>query len=1276
MIERRLQQQLDLVAARVRQVRLWWGLAIAFSTCAAAGGVLVWLFHFQQVYFAQALILLGIFTAWSVGLALLLALRGIRNYRQIAARIERKFPELDCALITAVEQQPELPNGQYGYLQQQLIRQVLLHGFRHPWKQAVPASRMVKGQIATIAGVFLLAISMTALSSLRRPVPEAAPNNQVAEITNAGASFEVSVEPGDTQVEQNTGLLVLARFTESLPAEVTLVYETESGDLHRLPMTRSLDDPVFGARIPVVAEPLRYHVAFGRQQSDDYQVGVFTFPELKRADALLAYPDYTGMKEKLVQDVRHISAVEGTKLTLSCYLNKPVASAQLIDGDGESIKLSRDENNDSLYVTDLVLKQTLRLELRLRDEEGRDNRYPPKFVINVLPNRPPDLKLARPSRDVQVSPLEELDVQANAWDDFGLQRIGLSLSMPGTTQKEIVLGQSLAAKQRIPVEHTVYFEELKAQPDQLLAYYFWAEDKGPDGKLRRVSSDMYFAEVRHFEEIFRQGQQPTNEQQRQQQRQQQQGQQSGNAQQAQQLAELQKQIINGTWNLIRRETSATVSNKFAGDITLLVESQQSALDQLEQLAQKIQDAESAEHVQQVRGHMESAVQHLQTAKRDAVTDSLEPALAAEQQAYQALLKLRAREHEVVRSQQRQSGQGQQSGQRNSSRAQQQIQQLELNKDENRYEEQRLAQPQQETQAQRENRQVLNRLRGLARRQNDLNQRIKQLQSELQAAKDEEERDEIERQLKRLRDEQQEILRDTDELKSRMEQPENQQRMTEQRQQLEQAREQARRSSEALQKGMVSQAAASGSRAERQLDELRDEFRRRLSSQFNDQMREMKREAREIDERQQKLSKELAELDNPDRKRRSLRDSQQREDIQQGLRNQQNRVGNLLDDVEKVVEKAEQSEPLLAEQLYDTYRKTRQGNLPEALKSAERLLDRGLNDDAKTLERVARQGIQDLRKGIDRAAESILGDETEALRRARDELNRLSNELDREIARNDPAGNRRESSDQRQGNPSNAARSPNNMNQQSQQDRQQRSGRTGQQQPQNQNGRPQQSNTDNNGQSQQKQNNRASQRQNQQSNSQPQNGQQQNGQQQNGQQNGGQPRDQRSNSQQPQTGQRNGQNQGRQQGRPNQRSGPPRLNDSRQTASNQTQRTPQGGEGNRPYAPLTGDDFLNWSDRLRDVEEMVEDPELRAEAARVRDRAKGIRKDFKRHSKQPNWDLVRMNVLRPLIDLQRHVDQELLRRTAKDSLVPIDREPVPSKYAEQVRLYYERLGRGR
>ncbi|HZN65602.1 MAG TPA: hypothetical protein VFB66_09885, partial [Tepidisphaeraceae bacterium] len=117
--------------------------------------------------------------------------------------------------------------------------------------------------------------------------------------------------------------------------------------------------------------------------------------------------------------------------------------------------------------------------------------------------------------------------------------------------------------------------------------------------------------------------------------------------------------------------------------------------------------------------------------------------------------------------------------------------------------------------------------------------------------------------------------------------------------------------------------------------------------------------------------------------------------------------------------------------------------------------------------------------------------------------------------------------------------------------------------------------------------------------------------------------------------------------------------------------PNGNEG-----PLTGGNFRDWSDRLRDVEEMVTDPRLRAEAARIRDRARSVRAEFNRHSNQPNWDLVKETIGEPLVELRDAVVQELLRRESAEALVPIDREPVPPEYAEQVRRYYERLGSGR
>lgn len=116
----------------------------------------------------------------------------------------------------------------------------------------------------------------------------------------------------------------------------------------------------------------------------------------------------------------------------------------------------------------------------------------------------------------------------------------------------------------------------------------------------------------------------------------------------------------------------------------------------------------------------------------------------------------------------------------------------------------------------------------------------------------------------------------------------------------------------------------------------------------------------------------------------------------------------------------------------------------------------------------------------------------------------------------------------------------------------------------------------------------------------------------------------------------------------------------------------GGQG----GPLTGGNFSDWNERLRDVESMVSDPKLQAEVAKVRERARSLRADFKRHSQTPNWDLVRTTVHEPMIQLQRQLAEEIARREKPDSLVPVDRDPVPTRYRDLVRSYYERLGSGK
>ncbi len=869
-----------------------------------------------------------------------------------------------------------------------------------------------------------------------------------------------------------------------------------------------------------------------------------------------------------------------------------------------------------LWETRLIVEQSEKYRLHLVDEQQRENKSPPRLTINALANQPPELKLLEPARDIAVTAIEEISMSAWVQDDFGVARTGLAWSIGGGENRELEIAGKQDAKKRHTIEHLLQLESLQAEPDQLVGWHFWAEDIGPDGESRRTESDMFFAEVRRFEEIFFESEGGQGQQQQPGQ----QGQQGPSAQQAMELAELQKEIVNATWRVIRREKRPELTQSFDNDVEMLAESQRSAITQVDELAEQLNDELAKSLVDELKSIMNDAVDKLQMAREEPSADPLTKAISSQQLAWQTLLKMRAREIQVQQSQQQQSSQSSSS----QSSRQRQLQQMELTEQEDRYEQERLAQEEsEEAQQQQDNRQILSRLKELAQRQNDLNKRVKELQSALEEAETEQEKEELEKQLKRLEEEQQQVLRDTDQLQERMEESPNQQ--TEQMEQLEKARENVQRSSEALQKGDLSKAANEGTRAERELKDLRDEFQKQTAGQFNEQMREMRNQAQDLQNEQEELSEKLKNQEQNKSENNRLGGDDKRQQLVDGIRKGQKEVENLREQIKQTIEEADELEPLLADELYDTYRETEQSRPDRALDYSAQAVERGFDEDADKIHDVAMQGIEDLRKGIDRAAERVLGNETEALKTARDTIKNLSRELDEEIQRNNPDAKPGDQGSE------GGSRSPQDRQEQretgeSPGETQGQSGQGGQESEDPQRGSGQQ---DAEGESAEGQNGR-------------------------GQSQGG--GNQTDRNQQPQN-----------------RRGGNRLD------SEPTEAGGLGGIANPSnrgsYAPITGEDFREWSDRLRDVEEMIADPDLRADAARIRDQAKAIRKDLKRHSPEPDWEKIELELARPLAELQSRVTQEILRRDPKNALVPLNREPVPTRYENAVRKYYEKLGTG-
>jgi hypothetical protein len=646
------------------------------------------------------------------------------------------------------------------------------------------------------------------------------------------------------------------------------------------------------------------------------------------------------------------------------------------------------------------------------------------------------------------------------------------------------------------------------------------------------------------------------------------------------------------------------ANDYATDLATVGDSQEQALEQARQLLKEIENPAPRAALQTAIKEMELAEKTLQTARKNPA--DLPSAVAAEQAAYQALLKLVPHEYRVNRSRRGSKGGG--AGQP----GQHEMEQLEMTSEENRYEteHQAAAAP---TGQQREQLEMADRLKQLTQRQQDLNDRLRELQTALQQARTEKEQEEIRRELKHLADEERQMLSDVDELRQKIDQSPNSTSLAQAGQQLDQARAETERATQELGNQAVSQALAAGTRAEQSMQNLRENLRGQTSSQFSGQMRQLQQQARDLAKKEDEIAQNMASLDSADHK--TLDNLQPRQELARQMARQQGALSNLMASMQDVTEKAESTEPLLSEQLYDTLRRAGQMHTESLLQAGGELVDRGFLAKAGEIEQTAHTNINELRQRVEHAAESVLGSQAEALRYAQAELDDLAKQVERGL------GNTATNSASPSGAGTNSAASS--------------------------------SEGTNSTTSPGARANAAS-PSGAQANLSP-----------SGEQAGASPPSGAGANSSPSGEQANA--------NANSGVGADHLRELVQQFGNDRGGVNAGGAGS--VGPILGEGFANWADRMRDVEQVVDSVELRNRLATVRERVAGFRAEYRARGRKPPADIVRVQVLQPITEIRIQLQEDLARLENARSLVPLDHDPVPDNYSELVRKYYEKLGGG-
>ena len=333
---------------------------------------------------------------------------------------------------------------------------------------------------------------------------------------------KLTVEPGNARILRGRSLAINAEVTGKAADKARLIYtkgdsaaDTESQGQEIDMMQIEGEKHRFGYEIFNINENMEYYVTANGIESERYTVEVFDMPKVTAVEVTYTYPEYTQLNPITQQGEGNIRAVAGSQAEVRITTNKAIESATLtveaqdptpmLISDGRTLTTTLDVLTDGKYTVKLLCV------------DGFNNQTPIEYTITAIPDEPPEVAIKEPGRDIKATKLEEVKVLAEAVDDYGVENMTLMYSVgSGETQELEAETVEVKEKKIISGAYVFYLEELDVEPGEIISYYAQATDNNTRTGPGTGTSELYFIEVRPFNERYMQmdaeGQQAPEEQ--------------------------------------------------------------------------------------------------------------------------------------------------------------------------------------------------------------------------------------------------------------------------------------------------------------------------------------------------------------------------------------------------------------------------------------------------------------------------------------------------------------------------------------------------------------------------------------------------------------------------------------------------------------------------------------------------------------------------------------------------------------------------------------------
>ncbi len=490
---------------------------------------------------------------------------------QVVLYLEEHEPSLDSTILSAMEAS-ERPGDWSPVLINRLVENAIERAHEIHEGQRIERDSMMR--YAWISGgVALAAVALFTFGPayLRHTLSAIFVISTDAE---AAAPYRIAVKPGNIKVPKGADQMINATISGFDAADAAiLIRKSSSSAFERVPMVKG-ENGAYEGMLFDLAESLDYVVEAAGVRSAVFNLKVVELPYVKKLDLEFTYPAYTGLEPRKIEDGGDVAVLKGTDVRVTITPTMVATGGRVMLGDTESVPLTA--NADGTLTAQFKAQHDGFYHVEL-DSAGGD-RLPasPQYTVDLLSDLAPTVKLSKPGRDTDATPVQEFFVEAQADDDYAVKNLQLVYSVNGGPEKTIPLFNGTRPVAEVTAGHTFYMEELGVKAGDSLSYYAKATDNDAVAGAKQATSDIFFLRIRPFDKNFKPATSMSGGG----------GGGGGGGQEVGALSQQQRQIISGTFNL-QRDRKTLKADKFRADMVVLTLAQSKLRDQVTGLVERM-----------------------------------------------------------------------------------------------------------------------------------------------------------------------------------------------------------------------------------------------------------------------------------------------------------------------------------------------------------------------------------------------------------------------------------------------------------------------------------------------------------------------------------------------------------------------------------------------------------------------------------------------------------------------------------------------------------------